>query len=80
MKWIAKWIRPATDTGYAAPVYGKSFTLSERENVTEAKLFITALGVYEAELNGKRVGDFILAPGWTAYYKRLQGCWRKKIP
>lgn len=72
MKWIAKWIRPATDTGDAAPVYGKSFTLSERENVTEAKLFITALGVYEAELNGKRVGDFILAPGWTAYYKRLQ--------
>ena len=46
MKWIAKWIRPATDTGDAAPVYGKRFTLSERENVTEAKLFITALGVY----------------------------------
>lgn len=30
------------------------------------------MGVYEATLNGKRVGDFILAPGWTSYDKRLQ--------
>ena len=33
---------------------------------------ITALGVYEAKLNGERVGDFILAPGWTSYLNRLQ--------
>ncbi len=70
MEWNAKWIKPAVDTGDAAPVYGKKFGLSG--NVKEAKLYITALGVYEAELNGKRVGNFILAPGWTAYYKRLQ--------
>ena len=30
------------------------------------------MGVYEASLNGSRVGDFILAPGWTVYQKRLQ--------
>ena len=33
---------------------------------------ITALGVYEAELNGRRVGGFVLAPGWTSYDHRLQ--------
>lgn len=70
MKWNANWIKPAVDTGDIAPVYGKHFTLSGE--VREARLSITALGVYEAELNGKRVGDFILAPGWTNYYKRLQ--------
>ena len=37
-----------------------------------AILSITALGVYEAQINQKRVGEFILAPGWTAYEKRLQ--------
>lgn len=70
MKWSANWIKPAADTGDVAPVYGKQFTLSGE--VREARLSITALGVYEAALNGKRVGDFILAPGWTSYYKRLQ--------
>lgn len=70
MKWIANWIKPAIDTGDAAPVYGKSFPLSGE--IREARLSLTALGVYEAELNGKRVGDFILAPGWTSYRKRLQ--------
>lgn len=70
MKWNAKWIRPVADTGDAAPVYGKTFRLPGE--IREAKLFLTALGVYEAELNGKRVGDFVLAPGWTTYGKRLQ--------
>ena len=32
----------------------------------------TALGVYFAEVNGVRVGDACLAPGWTAYNKTLQ--------
>lgn len=35
-------------------------------------LTITAIGVYDAYLNGKRIGDFILAPGCMAYNKRLQ--------
>lgn len=72
MEWNAKWIQPALDTGDAAPVYLKSFPLPEREKIAKARLFLTALGVYEAELNGKRVGNYVLAPGWTSYYKRLQ--------
>src|SRR5690606_33306254 len=33
---------------------------------------ITARGLYEACINGKRVGDAYLTPGWTSYSKRLQ--------
>lgn len=70
MKWQAKWIKPAANMADICPVFTKTFIAAER--VKEAKLFVTALGVYEARLNGKRVGDFILAPGWTTYKKRLQ--------
>ena len=70
MEWTAKWVKPAVDTKDVAPVFSKAFKL--KGNVKEAKLYITALGVYEAQLNGKRVGEFILAPGWTSYNKRLQ--------
>ena len=30
------------------------------------------MGVYEARLNGRHVGQFVMAPGWTSYHKRLQ--------
>lgn len=70
MEWTAKWVKPAVDTKDVAPVFSKAFKL--KGNVKEAKLYITALGVYEAQLNEKRVGEFILAPGWTSYNKRLQ--------
>ncbi|WP_229405934.1 glycoside hydrolase family 78 protein [Micromonospora sp. NBRC 110038] len=40
--------------------------------VTRARVYATALGVYELELNGARVGDQILAPGWTSYHHRLR--------
>ena len=44
----------------------------ECKDVKKATLYITAYGVYEAVLNGKRVGDFVLAPGWTEYFHRIQ--------
>ncbi len=34
-------------------------------------MFVTALGLYEVELNGQRVGDQVLSPGWTDYRKRV---------
>ncbi|WP_329456943.1 glycoside hydrolase family 78 protein [Streptomyces sp. NBC_01497] len=37
-----------------------------------ARLYVTARGVYEVELNGARVGDEVLAPGWTSYRRRLR--------
>ncbi len=36
-----------------------------------ARLYITACGLYEATINGQRVGDFVLAPGHTDYRKRI---------
>ena len=36
-----------------------------------ARLYVTALGLYEARLNGARVGDAFLAPGWTDYSQRI---------
>ncbi|WP_426511853.1 family 78 glycoside hydrolase catalytic domain [Dactylosporangium sp. McL0621] len=37
-----------------------------------ARLYATAHGVYEPELNGATVGDHVLAPGWTSYHHRLR--------
>ena len=71
MKLTAKWISPAEDYGEICPQYEKSFASCGGE-IAEAWLYITALGVYEAKLNGRRVGNFYLAPGWTEYTKRLQ--------
>jgi alpha-L-rhamnosidase len=37
-----------------------------------ARLYASAHGLYEAEINGRRVGDDALSPGWTAYSRRLR--------
>lgn len=50
-------------------VYLKTFGAPPKR---KSNIEITALGVYEAKLNDERVGDFILAPGWTSYLNRLQ--------
>lgn len=41
------------------------------EEVVRARVYASARGVYELRLNGERVGDAELAPGWTAYDKRI---------
>ena len=40
--------------------------------IATARLYVTALGLYEVELNGARVGDHVLAPGWSTYNHRLR--------
>jgi alpha-L-rhamnosidase len=47
----------------------REFTLSRP--VASARLYATAHGVYQAEVNGARVGDDALSPGWTPYHRRL---------
>ncbi|KAJ4989362.1 glycosyltransferase family 28 domain-containing protein [Stagonosporopsis vannaccii] len=51
-------------------LFRKSFDLSQP--TASARLYITAQGLYEAEINGVRVGDYFLAPGFTEYNDRLQ--------
>ncbi len=47
----------------------KNFAITKP--VAKARLYATALGVYEASINGLRVSDDLLAPGWTDYTKRV---------
>ncbi|GKT41174.1 uncharacterized protein ColSpa_01355 [Colletotrichum spaethianum] len=51
--------------------FRKIFNVPESKD-GRARLYITALGLYEAYLNGTRIGDEWLAPGWTAYQHRIQ--------
>ena len=66
----ANWICCKEDIGDCVPLYKKSFCTEKA--VKSAILQISVRGVYEATLNGCRVGDFILAPGWTSYKHRTQ--------
>lgn len=64
-----KWIRSPQPTDPAAVSFEREF-LCEKP-VKRATLYATAMGVYVPWLNGKRVGDSVLMPGWTAYQHRV---------
>lgn len=71
--WKAQWIEP----GYVedsvlrpSPMFRKQFRADKK--IISATAFITAHGLYEAQINGKRISDAYFTPGWTAYQKRLQ--------
>ena len=65
----AKWIIHGDNKQYEAVSFKRELNISKK--VKAATLNITALGVYCAEIDGVRVGDFILAPGFTSR-KRVQ--------
>ncbi len=66
----ASWITMDGAVSTVVPVFRRTFSCGRL--VRSATLEVTCDGVYEAQLNGNRVGRFILAPGWTEYPKRLQ--------
>ncbi len=72
--WQAKWIQSGIeeDIKISPPVnlLRKSFNI--KNLVHSARLYITSLGLYEARINEKRVGDQLFTPGWTSYNNRLQ--------
>lgn len=70
MKKQAKWIYPKWEKEDVCPVFIRDFSLEETPK--RAVLTITAHGVYEACINGEKVGDAVLMPGWTSYQTRLQ--------
>lgn len=65
----ANWICASGEAGSPAPVFRKSFVLEEQ--IADASLAITALGLYEVEINGIKFSENVLAPGWTDYRKRV---------
>lgn len=72
--WSARFVTPDwdEDTGSAQPAPLLRHEFDVRPDVTQARLYITALGVYEAQLNDVTIGDHVLAPGWTSYHHRLR--------
>ena len=71
--WKAKWIQVGYDNDSVnspSPLLRKLF--STKKKIQSATAYITSHGMYEAQINGKRVGDAYLTPGWTSYNKRLQ--------
>ncbi|HEY2677624.1 MAG TPA: family 78 glycoside hydrolase catalytic domain [Steroidobacteraceae bacterium] len=71
--WSANWISPApnsTSEADSLPALRREFQL--RGAIRSARIYITSHGLYEFFLNGKRVGDQVLTPGWTSYGRRLQ--------
>lgn len=68
-KWISGNYRVNPKKRYPVDCFKKEFSA---HNVAKARLYITACGLYEALVNGKRVDDFVLAPGHTDYTKRIQ--------
>ena len=69
--WTAQMVRPLTDKGVGtrSSFLRKTFNLSSAGGA--GTLRISALGLYRAFINGKRVGHDQLTPGWTVYTKRL---------
>lgn len=72
--WTAQWITgdytPGRKERYPVDCFRKTFTLDKP--LSSARLYATACGLYEARLGGKRVGAFVMAPGYTDYTKRIQ--------
>jgi alpha-L-rhamnosidase len=73
----AKWIGDPTPLpegkdlpARPSPMLRKTFAVEKK--VTRAIATVSALGFYEFHLNGRRVGDFLLAPEWTDFHKRVQ--------
>ncbi|WP_018627567.1 alpha-L-rhamnosidase [Niabella aurantiaca] len=71
--WKAEWITPGyvEDSVFRpSPLMRKEFNITKK--IARATAYITAHGMYEAAVNGNRVGDAHFTPGWTSYKKRLQ--------
>jgi len=78
--WSAEWISHLVLDTHSAPEHMQPFAptplLRRSFQLTStprrARLYITALGLYEANVNSQRVGQEYLTPGWTDYQQRIQ--------
>lgn len=77
--WKGQWLddgkpTPTADQDFyqddPAPLFRKAFVIPKP--LAKARLIIAGLGYYEASLNGKKVGDHELDPGWTRYETRVE--------
>lgn len=72
--WKAKWITANLTIDkkkrYPSDYFRKQFNVDKE--VVSARLYITACGLYEASLNGRKIGVDLFAPGYTDYKRRIQ--------
>lgn len=72
--WKAKWIgamedpTPDAAVTYPAPYFRKEFAIAKK--IKQAKVYVSGLGFYELYINGKKIGDQVLAPAVTNYDER----------
>ncbi len=67
--WVAGLVRPPRHGDDEVAYLRREFAAGD---VVRARLYATAQGVYDVHLNGQRVGNDRLAPGWTSYHHRLR--------
>ncbi|MGY4386081.1 alpha-L-rhamnosidase [Pedobacter sp. UYP24] len=69
-KWIGQFENPYPDSSitYPAPFFRKEFAIQKK--IKQATIYVSGLGFYELFLNGKKLGDQVLAPAVTNYDKR----------
>ena len=72
--WNASWITSASEhelkDSRPSPYLRKDF--SSDKKITSARVYVTALGLYELFLNGQKVSSDLFTPGWTSYKNRIQ--------
>ena len=76
--WVGRWLddgkkSPQADAEFyaddPAPIFRKEFDVSRP--VARARIAVAGLGYYEGSLNGERIGDHVLSPGWTRFENRV---------
>jgi alpha-L-rhamnosidase len=75
-KWQAKWITDGSYHFKEPKISPRTMTFRKKiktvKQIANAKIYVTALGIYELILNGEKVGEDYFAPGFTSYKHQLQ--------
>ncbi len=69
-RWGGQPIEFPTRPVCEVPYFRKEFELSQA--ASKARLYVTARGIFEVEINGQRVTDDTFVPGWTDYHQRIE--------
>ncbi len=78
--WKGKWIKIPDPkkwdtTQYGTRLFRPQYLRNDFEldaAVKKARLYITSKGVFQAQINGQKIGNDVLTPGWTPYHKRIE--------
>ena len=68
--WHGRWIARTTDiNSEPAPLLRRAFQLEGK--IKQARVYVCGLGYYELHINGQKIGDHLLDPGYTRYDQRV---------